>query len=309
MSDEPKIIAMTHDEVIVEAPVRVEHGDVTPEYLARLRARGRDWWRRGAFHNTPAANFPVQSSLADVRPAQCNRPPAGWECSLRRDHEGPCPAREMTPAESSFFARRLERISPVMLEANFAELEPATMQQAYGNWLHDDHLERHGRYIKDMFQGNPGPDIRLGSRKIPRRVLAKIGHLYGRELRDPWLLRGGARNMHDVRRWLRQKFAPVAAVAGDALEQGERGRAMAILCEVVWVVDAIRIVDSVRQFATRDELLDSYVPRFVTGRASYGAPAPMLMPRAGLHREVISRTVLTPSEVHELIAQVAETVK
>lgn len=149
-------------------------------------------------------------------------------------------------AEVAFLARRLERISPTWMEMDFSQAEAGIMEQYSGRMIHG------------VYCGNPGPNIRLGSRKIPRALLSQLGHTYGRRALDDRgtmrrTLRGDNRNMHDVRRWLRDKFAPVATVAGDALEQGSPGRAMAILTELVHLEDATRIVGGYGRKVFADE--------------------------------------------------------
>jgi len=93
----------------------------------------------------------------------------------------------------------------------------------------------------------------------------------------------GKHNRHSSQRWMR-RFADVAAVAGDALEMGDRPLAICVLCEIVPLEDAIKLTrppelrsDSIGTFVSAApagglaniELDFSTMARYATGPVSY----------------------------------------
>jgi len=67
---------------------------------------------------------------------------------------------------------------------------------------------------------------------MPPHELATLAMLYDDH--------AGKHNRHSSQRWMR-RFAEVAAVAGDALEMGDRPLAIRVLCEVVPLEEAIKL--------------------------------------------------------------------
>lgn len=74
--------------------------------------------------------------------------------------------------------------------------------------------------------------IRLSGRRMPDSKLAVLSMLYDDH--------PGKHNRNSSQRWMR-RFADVAAVAGDALEMGDRALATRVLCEMVPLEEAIKL--------------------------------------------------------------------
>lgn len=190
-------------------------------------------------------------SVVDVRAAHAR--PAGsrtWSQILRdlpvRAHDDVQALQGTRSTMQSVFDRQLEPVrgqaggapAPYVVHGDTQTLrniaEPYTWAMG--------HFHRHVSRGPSIHRT---PTIRLAGRVLKRRTLGGLALKYARSAVKQ--RSGGAflTNRHDARRWIRA-FAPVAAVAEDALLEGRRGAAIGCLIEMVCLNDALDLCEPTR---------------------------------------------------------------
>lgn len=201
------------------------------------------------------------------------------------------PSAAFDAAENAFLARQLEFIRPGLMEIQYPSLQsrawsfgtpdPGTRESPRRR-THEKSAGCVWSYFPSIHRTRP---MRLHGMELTRFQLGRLADRHATQAP------GRASNRHDIRRWL-HRFAPVVSVADDALQEGRRGRAIAILCSMVTMEEAIGL-------AAEQKLTDWLT--FSTSQA----PAPPLAARRWISSAAagglayLQVGVVTPEEIRQ----------